>query len=80
MRAVGPDLSAEIIGSNVAIYRSLGQSEHTVGLWSEQALVPRTSCVVLPKSVSARNYSGSLVNVMTAHAFLEETTAEGLRA
>jgi NADPH2:quinone reductase len=77
VRAVGADLPAELIGRNVAIYRSLSQSEHTVGLWSEQALVPRTSCVVLPKSVSARNYSGSLVNVMTAHAFLEETANEG---
>jgi NADPH2:quinone reductase len=28
---------------------------------------------VLPKSVSARDYSGSLVNIMTAHAFLEES-------
>ncbi len=73
VRAVGVGLSAELVGRNVAIYRSLSQSEHTVGLWSEQALVPRTSCVVLPKSVSARDYSGSLVNVMTAHAFLEET-------
>jgi len=79
VQSVGADLSAELIGRNVAIYRSLSQSEYTVGLWSEQALVPRTSCVVLPKSVSARDYSGSLVNVMTAHAILEEATGEDHR-
>ncbi|NYF90133.1 zinc-binding dehydrogenase [Tunturiibacter empetritectus] len=73
VRAVGEGLTAELVGRTVAIYRSLSQSEHTVGLWSEQALVPRTSCVVLPRSVSARDYSGSLVNIMTAHAFLEES-------
>ncbi len=55
----------------VAIYRSLSQSEHTVGLWSELAMVPRTSCVVLPTSVSVRDYSGSLVNIITPYAFLE---------
>lgn len=77
VRTVGADLPAELVGRNVAIYRSLSKSEHTVGLWSEQALVPRTSCVMLPEGVSAQDYSGSLVNVMTAHAFLEAITAEG---
>jgi NADPH:quinone reductase len=77
VRAVGADLPAELVGQNVTIYRSLSKSEHTVGLWSEQALVPRTSCVVLPEGVSARGYTGSLVNVMTAHAFLEMIADEG---
>ena len=75
--AVGSDVSADLVGRKVAIYRSLCRSEHTVGVWSEQALVPRLSCVVLPPSLTAADYSGSLVNVITAHAFLEQITTEG---
>ncbi len=40
-------------------------------------MVPRTSCVVLPTSVSVRDYSGSLVNIITPYAFLEMISAEG---
>ena len=75
--AVGEDLPEELVGRNVAIYRSLSKSAQTVGLWSEQVLVERTSCVVLPKSVSACDYSGSLVNVISAYAFLEQIAVEG---
>ncbi len=75
--AVGEDLPAELVGRGVAIYRSLGKSAQTLGLWSEQVLVERTSCVVLPKSASARDYSGSLVNVISAYAFLEQIAVEG---
>ncbi len=75
--AVAKDLPPELIGRNVAIYRSLSKSEQTIGLWSEQILIERTSCVVLPDSVLARDYSGSLVNVITPHAFLEMIDAEG---
>ena len=70
--AVGDDLSVDLVGRKVAIYRSLTASPHTVGLWSEQAVVPFTSCVVLPEDVEAIDYSGSLVNAITAYAFLEE--------
>ena len=74
--AVGEDVSAELVGREVAIYRSLSKSAESVGLWSEQVLVERTSCVVLPKSVSAQDYSGSLVNVISAYAFLEQIAVE----
>jgi NADPH:quinone reductase len=77
VRAIGADLSADLLGRKVAMYRSLNPSEYTVGLWSEQALVTRTSCVVLPGNVAARDYCGSLVNAITAHAFLEEINADG---
>jgi NADPH:quinone reductase len=77
VRAVGEGVSPELIGRDVAIYRSLNRSESTIGLWCEFAQVPRTSCVVLPSSVSAKDYAGSLVNVITAHAFLEQIQAEG---
>ena len=59
------------------MYRSLTFSTETVGLWSERAVVPFTSCVVLPKEIPAVEYSGSLVNAITAYAFLEQMASEG---
>lgn len=75
--AAGSDLPADLTGRRVAIYRSLTPSRHTVGLWSERAVVPFTSCVVLPQDAEATDYSGSLVNAITAYAFLEEMATEG---
>ncbi|WP_158811247.1 Zn-dependent oxidoreductase [Beijerinckia sp. L45] len=77
--SVGAELSEDLVGCDVAMYRSLNTSRYTIGLWSEQILVPRTSCLVLPKTVSARDYAGSFVNVITAHAFLETIGAEGYK-
>ncbi len=77
--SIGPDVPAEFAGKRVALYRSLTPSPHTVGLWSERALVPWTSAVSLPDSVSVQDYSGSLVNVITAYAFLDEMAAAGHR-
>jgi NADPH:quinone reductase-like Zn-dependent oxidoreductase len=74
--AAGNDLPVDLIGRKVAIYRSLTASPHTVGLWSDQAVVPFTSCVVLPEDVEAIDYSGSLVNAITAYSFLEEMEAK----
>ena len=75
--SVGAGVSAEYVGRKVAVYRSLTPSAETVGLWSERAVVPVTSCIVLPEELSAPDYSGSLVNVITAHAFLEEVASAG---
>ena len=75
--SVGPAVPAGYVGRKVAVYRSLTPSAQTVGLWSERAVVPFTSCVILPEELSAMDYSGSLVNVITAHAFLETMAAEG---
>lgn len=77
VRAVGRDVPEKFAGSNVAIYRSLTASPQIVGLWSERAMVPYTSCLMLPDNVPVRAYCGSLVNVITAYAFLEEVAAEG---
>jgi NADPH:quinone reductase-like Zn-dependent oxidoreductase len=73
----GEGVPEEYAGRRVAIYRSLTPSADTVGLWSERAVVPFTSCVVLPEELDAAEYAGSLVNVMTAYAFLETIAAEG---
>ena len=75
--SVGAGVSADYLAKKVAVYRSLTPSAETVGLWSERAVVPMTSCIVLPEELSAAEYSGSLVNVITAHAFLEEAQSEG---
>jgi NADPH:quinone reductase-like Zn-dependent oxidoreductase len=68
--SLGPDVPAESAGSNVAIYRSLTASPHTVAFWSQQAVVPYTNCLILPNEVAVQDDSGSLVNVITAYAFL----------
>lgn len=75
--AVGAGVPADYAGKQVAIYRSLGRSPQSVGLWCERAQVPYTTCLILPDHVRARDYCGSLVNVMTAYAFLEEIVEAG---
>jgi NADPH:quinone reductase len=77
--AVGAGVPAEYAGKQVAIYRSLDRSPESIGLWCERAQVPYTACVILPDHVRARDYCGSLVNVMTAYAFLEEIAEAGHR-
>lgn len=75
--ALGANVPSGYAGKQVAIYRSLQRSPDTIGLWSERAQVPYRSCLILPDNVSMRDYYGSLVNVITAYAFLQEIAAEG---
>jgi NADPH:quinone reductase-like Zn-dependent oxidoreductase len=75
--AAGAGVPVGAVGRQVAIYRSLGRGPDLIGLWCERAQVPYTSCVILPDHVRARDYCGSLVNVITAYAFLEEIGAMG---
>ena len=75
--AVGEGVPDATLGSQVAIYRSLRPTVETVGLWCERAHVHHLCCLALPDHVSARDYSGSLVNVMTAYAFLRQAAEEG---
>jgi len=51
-----------------------------IGLWCERAQVSHLSCLILPERVRARDYCGSLVNVITAYAFLREAVAERHKA
>jgi len=64
-------------GNTVAVYRSLRPTSETIGLWSERAVVHPLSCLMLPDTARARDYSGSLVNMVTPYAFLEQMTEEG---
>lgn len=75
--AVGAGLSSDLLGRTVAIYRSLGRTPETLGLWCERAEAPVSSCVLLPEGARPLDYSGSLVNAITAYAFLEQAIAEG---
>ena len=77
--AAGAGVPDGYAGRQVALYRSLGASPDSVGLWCETAQVPYTSCLILPEHVRARDYCGSLVNVITAYAFLDEIAEAGHR-
>ena len=78
--AAGLGVPDGYVGRRVAIYRSIGRGPDTVGLWCETAQVPHTACLRLPAGADAQDYSGSLVNIVTAHAFLETAAADGHRA
>lgn len=75
--AIGADVPARYLGSQVAIYKTLVRSAEAIGIWSEQVLVPYRSCLVLPEQASARDYNGSFANVLTVYAFLSDIRAAG---
>lgn len=77
--ATGAGVPERYMGRRVAVYRSLNRSAYNLGFWCEKAQVPYTSCLILPEHVSARDYCGSLVNVIAAYAFLETITEAGHR-
>ncbi len=77
--AIGDDVPAHYRDRKVAIYRSLQLDQPVLGLWCETALVPYLTCLPLPDHLDPRDYSGSLVNVATAYAFLEQAHADGHR-
>ncbi|KAK9481727.1 alcohol dehydrogenase protein [Lipomyces starkeyi] len=76
---VGANVPHTYLGRKVAIYRGLQQDAPFLGLWCQTAQVPYQACLLLPDHVDARDYSGSLVNAVTAYAFLEQAAAEGHR-
>ena len=75
----GSGVANGYVGRHVAVYRSIGRGPDTVGLWSETAQVPYTACLRLPDGVDPHDYSGSLVNIITAYAFLQTAAADGHR-
>jgi NADPH:quinone reductase len=77
--AVGASVPPEWVGRHVAVYRSLSPSEHTLGTWSTLAQIPVRCCALIPDGLDARDYSGSLVNVITAYAFAKQAQADGHR-
>jgi NADPH:quinone reductase-like Zn-dependent oxidoreductase len=77
--AVGAGVPPSWVGRKVAVYRSLSPSEHTVGTWCTHAQLPMRCCALLPEGLAARDYCGSLVNMMTAYAFAKQAMADGHR-
>jgi NADPH:quinone reductase-like Zn-dependent oxidoreductase len=77
--AAGAGVPPSWVGRKVTVYRSLSPSEHTVGLWCTHAQMPARCCALLPEGLAARDYSGSLVNMMTAYAFAKQAMADGHR-
>lgn len=77
--AIGAGVPKTYLGTQVAVYRSIKRTPQTLGLWSERAHIHVASCLILPEDVQAMDYCGSLVNVLTAYAFLEQVTLEGHR-
>jgi NADPH2:quinone reductase len=76
---VGANVPSTYLGRKVAIYRGLKPDDAVLGLWCETVQVPYEACLLLPDQVDEKDYSGSLVNVVTAYAFLEQAVAEGHR-
>ncbi|KUJ20768.1 NAD(P)-binding protein [Mollisia scopiformis] len=76
---LGPDIPSNYLGRKVAIYRGLKPNDAVLGLWCETVQMPYQTCLLLPDNVDAKDYSGSLVNVVTAYAFIEQVVAEGHR-
>lgn len=74
---IGANVPSSSLGRKVAIYRGLESASDGLGLWCETAQIPYGACLLLPDHVDAKDYSGSLVNVVTAYAFLETAAAEG---
>ena len=78
--AIGQNVPSRYLGRPVAVYRSLARSPDLIGLWCERAQVPYESCLILPEHAAPRDYCGSLVNAITAYAFLAQAISDGHQA
>lgn len=61
----------------VTVYRSLKFGEQIIGTWTEYAHLHYLQCAVLPDNADPKEYSGSLVNIITPYAFLKQAESEG---
>lgn len=75
--ALGSGVPTRYADRQVAIYKTLIRSGESIGMWSEQVLVPHGSSLILPDHVRARDYNGSFANVLTVYAFLSEILTAG---
>jgi NADPH:quinone reductase len=74
--AAGEGVPPSYAGKKVAVYRSLQKTENLIGTWSEYAQLHRLNCVLLPDKLDTRDYSNSLVNVITPYAFWKQAASE----
>lgn len=73
--AIGEGVPSHYAGKQVAIYRGLRRTAVSTGLWCDRAQVHHASALILPDGARARDYCGSLVNIVTAYAFLADVVA-----
>jgi NADPH2:quinone reductase len=77
---VGEGVPSEYLGRKIAAYRSLKASRDCVGTWCEFARLHYLTCALLPDGADDLEYSGSLVNSITAYVFLDQIIQAGHRA
>ncbi len=75
--AAGEDVPEKYLGSYVTVYRSLRFSDEIIGTWSEFAHLPYLECAILPDNLDPRDYSGSLVNIITPYGMWKQAITEG---
>lgn len=77
---VGQGVPDTYKGKNVTVYRSLKFSENIIGTWSEYSCLHYLQCAIVPENLNLEDYSGSLVNIITPYAFLNQIKEEGHKA
>ena len=75
--ALGEGVPEKYAGKLVTVYRSLTPGDEIVGTWSEYAHLPYLQCAILPDDVDPDDYSGSLVNIITAYGAYKQAVKEG---
>jgi NADPH2:quinone reductase len=75
--AIGGNVPEIYKGRRVTMYRSLRPSESMIGTWCEYAHMHYLDCAIIPDDVSPEEYSGSMVNIITPYAFLQQVMEEG---
>lgn len=73
----GEGVPEAYMNSNVTMYRSLHYSDKMVGAWSQYTHMHYLDCVILPPGENPVAYSGSLVNLITPYAFIQQTQTQG---
>jgi NADPH:quinone reductase len=74
---IGEGVPSAYKNKKVTVYRSLKYGVNIIGTWCEYAHLPFEHCAILPENLNAEDYSGSLVNIITAYSFLKQVTEEG---
>ena len=74
---IGEGVPKEYLGKHVAIFRSLHNTDVTIGSWSDYTHMHHLCCVIIPDNAKSEEFAGSLSNIITAYAFRMQSLAEG---
>lgn len=74
---IGEGVPKNYLGKHVAIFRSLHNTDQTIGTWSDYIHMHHLCCVIIPDNAKSEEFSGSLSNIITAYAFRMQSLAEG---